>query len=61
MPDVITTINNTRTAYEGSAVVLADKQGGQQRLPPVYNRPISVSGVQTKLENRFDDYTYYTA
>ena len=61
MPDIITTVSASRTAYEGSAIVLADKQGGQQRLPPVHNYPISVSGVAAKYEDRWDDYTYYTA
>jgi len=60
MADVATTAINGNAVKNGDAVVSV-RNSNLKVLSPTNNKGQTVAAMETKLTNRFDDPTYYTA
>lgn len=60
MADVVQKVITGNNIVQGSAVVGVDKTGHIESLAPTITSAISITAVENKYTNRFDDVNYYT-
>lgn len=62
--DVIQLINSGLPVRQGSAIIAVDRMGNYQALRPTIEEGVPVSGyfgvTGSPLDDRFDDYQYYS-